>query len=138
MTKLGPAKPSMPRFVPTVTAPVFKTSRIRAKGIGPPQKELPAGMNAPVQPCAGIHTSNFTSELNIRVEATTRQNAGRSENGAAAVAPPGRGGVNAPAATDCAEVIVVSGSAVAASRSQGDDAGARCASAAPGVTARAT
>jgi hypothetical protein len=49
----------------------------------------------------------LTSELSIRTVAETRQNSGRSDQGAAE--PPGpAGGTNAPAATLCADVIAVS------------------------------
>ncbi len=111
---------------------------MRAKGSGPPQKLLPAGMMSPVQRSVGSHTSNFTSEFTARVDATTRQNGGSSEKGCAAAAPAATGGVNPPARTACDEVRVVFGSATVASRSHGDEAERSCASAEAGQSSAAT
>ena len=90
--------------------------------MAPPQKLPPAGTMSPVQR-SGSHTSNLTSEFSIRVDPTTRQNAGRSANGLA----PAPGGVNCPAGTTWADVTVVFGSACDARRSQGIDAARVCA-----------
>src|SRR5262249_50029156 len=60
--------------------------------------------NLPFQPEEGIHTSNLISESLVGlITPVTRQKAGRALKGAAEPA----GGVNAPAATGCAAVIVV-------------------------------
>src|SRR5262245_39078159 len=72
---------------------------------------LPTASNLPFQFDAGNHTSILMSESGVGfTEAATRQNAGRSLNGAPPPRPPPPAGANAPAATDCASVIVVSGS----------------------------
>src|SRR6187397_3392954 len=81
---------------------------------------LPVAWNLPFHPEEGSQTSTLMSESGDGLSiAATRQNAGRSVNCAppprpVAVAPPPRpppcGGVNAPAATDCAIVMVASGS----------------------------
>src|SRR5882672_11015529 len=60
--------------------------------------------NFPFQPVLGIHTSNLMSESAVGlITPVTRQKAGDSLKGAAEPV----GGVNAPAATACANVIVV-------------------------------
>src|SRR5688500_5275777 len=66
---------------------------------------LPTAWNLPFQPDAGSQTSILMSDSGVGVSvAATRQNAGRSLNCAAPPRPPGA--VNAPAATDCADVMV--------------------------------
>src|SRR5687767_5263314 len=83
----------------------------------PFQPPLPVAWNLPFQPAAGSQTSILMSESADGLSvAATRQNAGRSVNCAppprpVAAAPPPRppaGGVNAPAGTSCAIVIVAS------------------------------
>src|SRR4029453_8239560 len=72
---------------------------------------LPVAWNLPFQPEEGSHTSIFMSESGDGLTvAATRQKAGRSVNCAPPPRPPPCGGVNAPAATDCAIVMVASGS----------------------------
>ena len=69
---------------------------------------------------AGIHTSIFMSESFVGFTvAAIRQNAGRSANCAPPPRPPPPAGAKAPAATACADVIVVSASFNAARLSQG-------------------
>src|SRR5579871_3381986 len=67
---------------------------------------VPTPSNSPFQPVAGNHNSILMSEslLGLNV-AVTRQNAGRLLSAAAAASPP-PAGLNAPAATDWADVIV--------------------------------
>src|SRR4051812_48403794 len=84
---------------------------------------LPTSWNLPFQPCVGSHTSNCTAGL---VTPTTRQ------IGSATV-PTGFG--LAPAGSSCARLIVVSGSASAASAAQVFGCAA---DAAPAASARAT
>ena len=67
---------------------------------------LPAVWNLPFQVSAGSHTSKLTAGSLVAV---TRQNAGTSSGRAAP------GGVNSPAGTASASLIVVSGSASPAS-----------------------
>src|SRR6185503_7248226 len=68
---------------------------------------LPVDWNLPFHPAAGSHTSILMSESGEGVSvAATRQKAGRSLNCAPPPRPPACGGVNAPAATDCAVVTV--------------------------------
>jgi hypothetical protein len=100
IAKLGPVKPSIPRFVPIVAAPVLTIARMRSKGMDPPQNELPAGWRSPFQPLIGIQSSNRTSEFSTRVAPATRQNAERSENAAGAVPPAPCGGLKVPAGTN--------------------------------------
>src|SRR5688572_9523121 len=70
---------------------------------------LPVAWNLPFHPEAGSHTSILISESGDGLSvAATRQNAGRSANCAPPPRPPPCGGVNAPAATGCAIVIVAS------------------------------
>src|SRR5262245_49552115 len=81
----------------------------------PAQPPFPTAWNFPFQPDAGNHTSILMSESLVGASvAATRQNAGRSLNGFAPRPPPARpsaaGGVNAPGATDCEDVIVACGS----------------------------
>src|SRR5882724_1176226 len=60
--------------------------------------------NFPFHPELGIHTSNLMSESAVGlITPVTRQKAGNSLKGAAEPV----GGVNTPAATVCADVIVV-------------------------------
>jgi hypothetical protein len=78
----------------------------------PSNPPLPTAWNLPFQFASGIHTSTLISEsgdgLNV---AATRQNAGSCLKMAFGCADPRpvAGGENAPAATDCANVIVVFG-----------------------------
>src|SRR5688500_15503767 len=111
MAKLGPAAPVIPRLVPAVTTPARSSTAIRAYGMLPPQKPLPAGWKSPTHPCAGSHTSIVTSSGTGRIVATTRQNAGRFSIGFAFWV----GGVKLPPVTICADTIVVSGSEAEAS-----------------------
>ena len=77
----------------------------------PFQPPLPTAWNFPFQPVAGSQTSILMSEsLEGLSVAATRQNAGRSANCAPPPPRPPAGGVNAPAATGCAIVMVASGS----------------------------
>src|SRR5580704_8054638 len=82
----------------------------------PAQPPLPTAWNLPFHPDAGSHTSILMSESfdGVRV-AATRQNAGKREKRApagapAASIPPAPGGVKAPGATLCANVIFAFGS----------------------------
>src|ERR1041384_3067072 len=76
--------------------------------MAPAKPPLPCPRYLPFHPVSGSHTSILMSEslAGLRV-AATRQNAGRffTEAGGALA----RGGMNAPAATVCASVMVVSG-----------------------------
>src|SRR5688572_1553477 len=81
----------------------------------PAQPPLPTAWNFPFHPSIGSQTSisMFESEEGLRT-AATRQNDGRLVNVWPAPGPPGApvvGGANPPAATVCANVIVVPGSA---------------------------
>ena len=71
---------------------------------------LPAPWNLPLQPVAGIQISILISESLVGFNvAFTRQKAGRSLNAAPCRPAPLAGGVNAPAATDSADVMVAFG-----------------------------
>src|SRR6187551_2321923 len=74
----------------------------------PFQPPLPVAWNLPFHLEAGSHTSILMSDCGEGVSvAATRQKAGRSLNCAPPPPrPPACGGVNAPAATDCAIVTV--------------------------------
>src|SRR5262249_50561675 len=81
----------------------------------PFQPPLPTASNLPFQLDAGNHTSILISESLVGfMVAATWQNAGKSVNCAPPPRPPPARppppGENAPAATDCAIVMVVSGS----------------------------
>src|SRR6266571_7329663 len=81
----------------------------------PAHPPLPTAWNLPFQPDAGIQTSILMSEsLDGFSAAATRQNAGRLRKACTAAGrgavPPTGGGVNAPASTAVANVIVVPGS----------------------------
>src|ERR1700733_9344997 len=77
----------------------------------PFQPPFPTEPSFPFQFDAGSHTSILISEsLDGFSVAAIRQNAGRSANAAPPPRPPPPAGAKAPAATDCARVIVVSGS----------------------------
>src|SRR5712691_6638369 len=80
----------------------------------PAHPPLPTAWNLPFQPDAGIQASILMSEsLDGFSVAATQQNAGRLRNaatGRAAVPPAGAGGMNAPASTTFASVIVAVGS----------------------------
>src|SRR5215467_4381031 len=79
--------------------------------ISPDQPPFPMPMNLPFQPEAGIQTSNLMSESGVGLTSTaTRQNAGRLVNGGPGILV-GLGGVNVPAGSTLARVMVVSGSA---------------------------
>jgi len=84
----------------------------------PPAKPpLPSPRYLPFHPMSGSHTSTLTSEsLAGLIVAATRQNAGTFFTEAGGALAPG--GMNAPAATGCANVMVVSGSLSAARLSQ--------------------
>src|SRR5215469_14700992 len=74
----------------------------------PANPPLPTPSYFPFHPEAGIQTSSLMSDSFAGlISATTRQNAGSSLN-AAGCGPAGAS--NAPAATTCAELMVVSGS----------------------------
>src|SRR5262245_60889592 len=85
----------------------------------PAQPPLPTPWNLPFHPDAGIQTSSLMSESVVGATvAATRQNAGTSGIAWAAWLP-AAGGVNDPAGTSWAMVIVVLGSlSAAASASQ--------------------
>jgi hypothetical protein len=71
---------------------------------------LPAPWNLPLQPVAGIQISILISESLVGFKvAFTRQKAGRSLNAAPCRPAPPAGGVNAPAATDSADVMIAFG-----------------------------
>ena len=75
----------------------------------PAQPPLPTAWNFPFHPEAGSQTSNLMSESDDGVSvAATRQNPGSFLN--ACPPPPAAGGVNPPAATVWANVMVVLGS----------------------------
>src|SRR5580704_16727685 len=87
--------------------------------MAPTQPPLPTPWNLPFHPSDGSQTSILMSESLLgRKVAATRQKAGRllGETGDGMNPPPGI--VNAPAATVCASVMVVSGSAKDARLSQ--------------------
>src|SRR6516225_11798242 len=84
----------------------------------PAQPPLPTACSFRFQPDVGSQNSTLISESleGLRV-AATRQNSGRSLYTVSAPLPlpcPAPGGVNWPAATTCARVIVVSGRATEA------------------------
>src|SRR5258708_34416342 len=73
----------------------------------PAKPPLPIPWYFPFQPAAGIQTSSLMSESLVGlISAVTRQKAGNSLKVAGARPA---GGSNAPAATNCAEVVVGSG-----------------------------
>src|ERR1051326_980290 len=82
----------------------------------PVHPPFPLASNLLFQPAAGIHTSILMSESGVGLSvAATRQNAGRSENLAAACMPCAlAGATNAPACTACATVTVPSGTVMEA------------------------
>src|SRR3954464_7089484 len=90
--------------------------------MAPDQPPLPTARNFRFQSAAGSQTSILMSESPDGVSvAATRQNAGSSAYARAVAggpSPDGRGGANAPAATDSAVVIVAFGSLSDRSRSQ--------------------
>src|SRR5437868_3664284 len=76
----------------------------------PAHPPLPTARNLPFQFCAGIHNSIAMCESADGASvATTRQNSGSCLNDAFWRAAPGT--ENAPAATDCADVIFTPGNA---------------------------
>src|SRR5687767_12396965 len=82
----------------------------------PLKAPLPTAMYLPFQPVSGNQTSILMSEsLDGLSVAATRQNAGSSPNGAPSPLAPG--GVNVPAGTACASVIVAAGTTSAVSLS---------------------
>src|SRR5262245_57999262 len=86
----------------------------------PFQPPLPTASNLPFQfAVAGIHTSIFMSDSVVGFSvAAIRQNAGRSAYCAPPPRPPPPAGVNAPAATLCADPIVALGNFRSARLSQ--------------------
>jgi len=77
--------------------------------ISPAQPPLPRPMNLPFHSDAGIHSSNLMSESLVGLTSTaTRQNAGKLSRGRPGKLP-GLGGVNLPAGSGFARVMVVSG-----------------------------
>src|SRR6478672_3798806 len=83
----------------------------------PANPPFPTPRYLPFQPASGSHTSILISEsLPGLIVAATRQNAGRFFTEAGGTLAPG--GINAPAATGCADVMVVSGRFSAAMLSQ--------------------
>ena len=90
---------------------------IASRTIVPAHPPFPTARNLPFQFSAGSHSSISIWESADGVSvASTRQKAGSCLKAALCWAAPGT--ENAPAATACAEVILVSGSASDASRSQ--------------------
>src|SRR5436309_9200579 len=86
--------------------------------ISPDQPPFPSPMNLPFQSVAGIQTSNLMSESFVGlISPATRQKAGKLSKGSPG-ASTGFGGVNVPAGSDFARVIVVSGKVSAARLSQ--------------------
>src|SRR6266508_4145848 len=91
--------------------------------IAPLNAPLPTAWNLPFQPDAGIQTSILMFEsLDGLSVAASRQNAGRPAKACGVATedlPPsaGDGGVNAPASTIPADVIVAAGSTIDANRS---------------------
>src|SRR2546423_1706127 len=84
----------------------------------PAKPPLPCPRYLPFQPVSGSHISILMSESLAGVmTVVTRQNAGRFLADAADTPEPD-GGTNAPAATGCADVMLVSGSFNAARLSQ--------------------
>src|SRR5258706_8610735 len=78
--------------------------------IAPLNAPLPTAWNLPFQPDAGNQTSILMSESLVGFSvAATRQNAGSAVKSPAS---PGGSGVNAPACTDAATVMVAWGSAI--------------------------
>src|SRR6476646_1383160 len=74
----------------------------------PANPPVPCPRYLPFQPVSGSHTSILISEsLAGLIVAATRQNAGRFFTEAGGSLAPG--GINAPVATGCADVMVVSG-----------------------------
>src|SRR5262245_2506277 len=87
---------------------------------------LPTARNLPFQPASGSQTSILMSDsLDGFSVAATRQNAGSSRN--TAPSPLASGGVNAPARTGAACVIVAFGTASRASLSQAVETSPSCA-----------
>src|SRR5580692_8198032 len=88
----------------------------------PAHPPLPTAWNFPFHPAAGSQTSTLMSESSLGFKvAAMRQKAGRSlKSTAGAGVPPNvlPGGVNSPAATDWASVMVVFGRASEARLSQ--------------------
>src|SRR5215510_1867573 len=83
--------------------------------ISPAQPPLPRPMNLPFHPDAGIHSSNLMSESLVGlISAATRQNAGKLSNRGPGKLP-GLSGVNLPAGSAFASVMVVSGKVSVAS-----------------------
>src|ERR1700722_949017 len=81
----------------------------------PAHPPLPTAWSFPFHPAAGSHISIWMSESLVGLSvAATRQNAGRSLSATAGAGVPPNvlpGGMNSPAATGCASVMVVPGSA---------------------------
>src|SRR5438093_7570113 len=109
----SPPVPTCPVSVDAVAYPRRSAPASVRYEIVPAHPPLPTAWSLPFQTDAGSHTSILMSESLDGVNvAATRQNAGRSRKACAAAAgeaaPPTRaGGVNAPASTTCASVIVV-------------------------------
>src|SRR6476661_8910145 len=83
----------------------------------PANPPFPSPRYLPFHPVSGSHTSILISEsLAGLIVAATRQNAGKFFTEAGGALSPG--GMNAPAATGCADVMVVSGRFSAARLSQ--------------------
>src|SRR5580698_10394647 len=106
--------PSCPVSVIAAAYPRCSPAASVAGVIDPVQPPLPLASNFPFHPAAGSQSSILMSESALGFSvAATRQNAGRSLNTALGSPPRPRplpaGTVNAPAATDCARVIVVCG-----------------------------
>src|SRR5271165_4314890 len=81
--------------------------------MSPFQPPFPTSWNFPFQPDSGSQVSDLMSESREgAMVMVTRQNAGRSANPSSAPA----GGLNRPAETTCADVMVVFGSLTNARR----------------------
>src|SRR5215831_12637256 len=106
-----PPPPSCPVSVEAVAYPRRRPVARALLSMFPFQPPLPTTSNLPFQLDAGIHTSILMSESFVGFTVTaTRQNAGRSADALPPPRPPPFAGVKAPAATACADVIVVSAS----------------------------
>src|SRR5262245_15288849 len=130
--------PACPVSVLAVAYPPRTAAAIAGYEMLPAQPPLPTAWNFPFQPAVGIQTSILMSESLVGFTvAALRQNEAISANGDGAFPRPPRpaaaprprpsprsaaGGVNAPAATVCALVMVTFGSARAPRLSQGAEA----------------
>src|ERR1700733_5466466 len=94
---------SCPSSVPATAEPAVRGRIMAPKGMTPAKPPLPTDSYRPVQAVCGSQTSNLMSESLVGLMLPpTRQKA--TGTGFVPAADPG--GVNAPAASDCAIVIV--------------------------------